>query len=298
MTEPALDEPGSAASEPQRPGFFASFAMVFRGFGFIAARPSTWPWAMVPALILSALSAAFLAASIWLVQPWIEGAFGSPQSWYGQLGAGIVAWLLALVAAIAGLLIALALAPPLSGPALEKIVERQERELAVPPRRPIGILREIWCGLRAQALAAMFAGPLLIILWLVDVFFPPATVVTIPLKAIITALALSWNLFDYPLTLRDVRMRERLRLVARYWRETLGFGLALAALFWVPCFNVLLLPVGVVAATRIVWQILRSDPLVAPSLARTTDVAALADTVAAEVAPRSAPAPPALPPPR
>ena len=39
----------------------------------------------------------------------------------------------------------------------------------------------------------------------------------------------------------------------------LGFGAAFTLLFWVPCFGVLMLPVGVVAATDVVWALAARD---------------------------------------
>jgi CysZ protein len=69
---------------------------------------------------------------------------------------------------------------------------------------------------------------------------------------VVVALAIAWNLFDYPLTLRGIRARERLDLVRRNWRATLGFGLGFALVFAVPCMAVALLPAAVAGATSLV----------------------------------------------
>ena len=52
-----------------------------------------------------------------------------------------------------------------------------------------------------------------------------------------------------------MRVRDRLRLVRAEWRSFLGFGLAFTAAFFIPCCGIVLLPVGVVAATRLasIW---------------------------------------------
>ena len=76
--------------------------------------------------------------------------------------------------------------PPLAGPALERIVAQKEQALGAPPRKEIGILAEIWCGIRAQAFAAMFALPILAVLWIIELFVTPAVFVTTPLKVIVT----------------------------------------------------------------------------------------------------------------
>jgi uncharacterized protein involved in cysteine biosynthesis len=252
----------------RRPGFSAGFGGVFSGFGFLVRTPKAWPFALVPALILVALAALLSWGGVTLARSAIEGWVGSPESWYGRAGASVLSWLGAILAAIMGLLIAMAITPPLSAPALEHLVSLQEKELGVPARTSIGILNEIWCGIRAQAFAAMFAVPILGLLWVIELLFAPAAFVTVPLKFLVSALCLAWNLFDYPLTLWGVRMRERFGLIMKYKRATFGFGLAFALLFWLPCCGILMLPVGAAAATRLIWRLLEHDAELLPDLPR------------------------------
>ena len=82
---------------------------------------------------------------------------------------------------------------------------------------------------------------------------------TLPLQVITLALVLSWNLLDYPLTMRGVPMRRRAALLRENWPTTLGFGLGFAVVFMVPCGAVLLLPAGVAGATRIATDWLRAE---------------------------------------
>lgn len=257
-----------AAPSPERPGFRAGFSSIFAGAAFLVRTPRSWPFAWVPALVLVVLALGLGWAAIAGVNALVDGWLGAATSWYGKAAASVLTWLGSALGAILGLLVALALTPPLSSPALEHIVGLAERELGVPDRAPLGLLSEIWCGARAQAFAALFAVPILALLWLAELLFAPAVFVTVPLKLLVSALSLSWNLFDYPLTLRGVRMRDRLRLVLGHKAAALGFGLAFAILFWVPCFGVLLLPVGVAAATRLVWRILDGDPNLLPGVPR------------------------------
>src|SRR5262245_6705862 len=102
-----------------RPGFFVGFRCVFSGFGFLFRTPRAWPYAMVPAVVLITLSVLLAWLGVWGARSLIEGWVGSPESWYGQAGAGVLSWLGAILAAILGLLIAIVITPPLSGPALE-----------------------------------------------------------------------------------------------------------------------------------------------------------------------------------
>jgi len=242
------------------PGFRAGFGALFKGIGFVFTTPRIWPYAAVPALILISMASVLVWIAVSWVAPAVEGWLGEPASWYGQIGVTLATVLSAILVGGLGVLLALALTPPLSGPALERIVAEKERQLGVPPREPHSFLSEMWCGLRAQLFAASFAVPLLIALWIVDLLLPPAAVITSPLKFLVAAFALAWNLFDYPLTLRGMRMRRRYRLLTSYKRATLGFGTAFALLFFVPCFGVLMLPVGVAAATELIWRMLRANP--------------------------------------
>lgn len=257
---------GGVAEPIERPGFRAGFAAVFSGFGFLARSPRAWPYAVVPALVFVVLSVLFAYLAIWGVNASVAGWLGESSGWFAKASATLLTWLGSVLGAILGLLLALAATPPLSGPALERIVGYYEAELGVPTRTPIGLLAEMWCALRAQAFAAMFAIPLLALLWIVELLFAPAVFVTVPLKFLVSALSLAWNLFDYPLTLRGVRMRDRFQMVLDNKAAAFGFGLAFAVLFWIPCFGVLLLPVGVAAATRIVWRIAAARPGRVPRL--------------------------------
>jgi CysZ protein len=251
-----------------RPGFLAGFGSVLSGFGFLVKTPRAWPYALVPAVLLVVTSMTFIWIAIAVIRPWISGWLDFGTSWLAQSAGVLLSWLAGLVAAFAGVLLSLIVTPPLAGPALERIVAQKEADLGVPPREDLGILAEIWCGLRAQAFAAIFAIPILTLLWVIEILVAPAVFITTPLKVIVSAFCLAWNLFDYPLTLRGVRMRDRFALVMSYKRAALGFGLAFALLFWFPCFGILMLPVGVVAATRLLWRMLDGDPNLLPQIAR------------------------------
>src|SRR5262249_12875232 len=120
------------------------------------------------------------------------------------------------VAIIVALVVAFGLAQPLSGPALEGIVRRVEAEDGAPsyPKTSFGdnSRRSLGSALVSSALGL----PLLAILFAVGLVFPPAMVVTFPLKFVVLALLASWDLCDYPLSIRGVPIRERLAFV---WRN-------------------------------------------------------------------------------
>jgi len=261
--------PEPAHTAPKAPGFFDGARSLVSGFGFLARTPATWPMALVPTLLLGALLGLAGYASFAWVLPTLNARLPQGSSDLGSGFWSIASYVLALGVFVLGALAAMTLTVPLSGPALERIVLARERSLGAPARPPLGFLAEIWCGLRAQIFVLGLSLPLLFTLWLVELFVAPAVVVTLPLKLLLTSLVMAWNLLDYPLTLRGMRMRERFELVKRHLGACLGFGVAFGALFWIPCgCQVVLLPVGAAAGTELVWKLLAADPSFLPELAR------------------------------
>jgi len=250
-----------------RPSFTTGVGTLFRGFEFLIRTPTSWPYAAVPAALLSALLALLTWSTIELVFPSIASRMPESSSRWGQTAWLGASGLLTLGVFVVGVFVALALTPPLAGPALEKIIGLRERALGVAPRPALGFWSEIWCGFRAQIFALIWVVPILGVLWVAELLVPVAAVVTVPLKLVVTSLAVAWNLLDYPLTLRGVRMRERFLLFKRHKAASLGFGAAFALVFWIPCgCQIVLLPVGAAAATDLVWQLIASDPGLLPEL--------------------------------
>lgn len=242
------------------PGFKSGLTSLVSATRLIFGTPSLWPLAAVPMLLFIALSAVTVGVAFWVVAPFFGSLVGSDEQWYMRLlqhGAMLVS---GVIAAGLGVVIALLVTPPLSAPALERIVLVQERRIGAPPRSPLGLIAEFVCGLRAAALAVLITVPVLLALTAIALVVPAISPLTTAAKFLVTSLAVAWNLFDYPLTLRGVRMRQRLQLMRAYPAATLGFGLGFAVLFWIPCAGVALLPVGAAAATELVWRMYRHNP--------------------------------------
>jgi CysZ protein len=257
-------------STARRPGLVEGPRALAFGLSFLLREPRLLGFALVPALVFLVLSSAALAASFMWIRPLVLEALPEATSHWGRFGVQTIAWLSSALVGAFGFIVALALTPPLSSPALERLVRAVEAQLGAPEQPALGFFAEMWCGLRAVAFATMFVVPLELLLWLADLFVPGAIVITLPLKLLVASFGVAWNLVDYPLTLRGVRMRRRLELVVANARPLLGFGAVFAMLFWLPCCGILLLPVGVIAATRLVWtlpirQTLSHDSIAIPS---------------------------------
>ena len=102
-----------------------------------------------------------------------------------------------------------------------------------------------------------FASSLLFalaLLFVVNIFYPPAVVVTAPLKFLVCSWILAGDFNDYPLGLRGLGVRARLRWVGRHFGAFTGFGALWAVVCFVPGIALVLLPMGVAGATRLLLQ--------------------------------------------
>jgi CysZ protein len=265
-------EPFSRAAGPRssRPGPSRRFDLAFidgtfaivRGLRFVWTTPSARPLAAVPIAVCTILCAVAIAGSIHYVPRLMAALWPGLEDTLGAFGAGFVELVGILLGSLLGVFAATFATPPLSAPALERLVLLRERALGVAPRPAAGFFREVWCALQAQLVALAIGGPVLALLWLVTLFAPPAAVVTVPLKFVVLALLVAWSLLDYPLSLRGVALADRLRLMRAESPRVLGFGLSIAFLFTIPLLPLVLLPAAVAAAAELGVQLdSRADTL-------------------------------------
>lgn len=222
------------------------------GTRFVVLRPRHWPLAIIPVLMAMLLIGVVSALGLW-------GAFSVAhhvtEGLQGRLGAVagfVVKVLLGAVALVLSVVLGFSLAQPLSSPALEKLARTFESELGVPARPDEDLLESVWRGLRVTFTALLVGAPILLILSLLNVLFPPAAVVTVPLKVLVTALMVAWDLLDYPFSLRQMRVRERIVWIRTNFRAVLTFGVLGALGLMVPFVGLFVLPIGVAGATHLV----------------------------------------------
>jgi CysZ protein len=248
----------SAARDVSPPSLFDGVGALLAGVWFLAARPRAWPMAAVPALVATGLAVAAIALSFDTLGPWLsEIAFAEAEGGWARVAKGSLRWLGSALAAYLSLLLALALAPTLSAPALERLVRLQEEALGALARPRRGFWFELRCELEAQLVALGVLLPLALTLWVLGLALPPLLPLIALVNAVLVSLAVAWNLLGYPLTLRGIGARERVRLMARHAPAVLGFGAAFAAVSLIPGAALLLLPAGVVGATRLSLRLSR-----------------------------------------
>lgn len=238
-------------------GFFSGVRAVFGGLGFVVTTPSAWGWALIPVVVASLLFGGASALTLWggsaLAIHIVGDAAGAASgTWGGTFGIWMLKLLFWAIGLVIAFFVAMSLAQPLSGFALDAIARKQELALGgrAWPDQPLvaGAVRSLRVSLTALAIGL----PILALLALVTLLVPPAGVVTVPLKFIVTGLLAAYDLLDYPLSQRGLSVRERLAFMRRNFASILGFGVAMAALLLLPGVGLFLLPFGVAGATRMV----------------------------------------------
>lgn len=228
------------------PTFGHGISSFFRGFSLLARMPDAYGLALVPVVAAIVITGIVGSLAAWFVPDLVERWVGGGGFWTVllQVFATIVFMLFSV-------LIGLGLAQPASGPALEAIVRRTEKKLGYPEHEPTPFITDIMRSAGSAFLGIGGALTVVLALTLVS-FIPGAVVITVPLKIMATAFFLAWDVIDYPLSVRGVRLGQRLAFVAKNFKAVAGFAVGLGLVALVPCGFLLILPVGVVGATALV----------------------------------------------
>jgi len=234
------------------PGFLSGVMAPFQGFHFILTHPSTWTRALIPALIFTILLFTFAIPGTWGMYLFTNHLIQQHTSRWAHYGILLLRIVLYIVAIFLSLILAFVTAQPLSAPALESLVRAQERQLKYPNRPEESLCASIWRSIRVAIISIITTLCIFIVLTLTEFFFPPAVIITTPLKFIATAFILAYDIIDYPLSLHLFGIRERTPWFKHYIWSTLGFGLAMEVIFLIPGAFLLLLPSCVCGATILV----------------------------------------------
>jgi CysZ protein len=242
-----------------RPGFLAGVRALTGGAAFVVSTPRMWGYAAVPLVIFAAHAIGLGWAGVALAARCAEAIVGSSAATMAVIGRGIIGAVLIVTALLAAVIVAFSVAQPLSGWALDTIVCAQERALGAPEWAPQPRLASFVRALAVAALAVAVGFPLIAALTFLGILFPAAAVVTFPLKLVVSAWLVAWDLLDYPFSQRGLGLRARLRWLAAHARAAFGFGLAAAVLLVVPGVGLMLLPIGVAGGARLLVATERAE---------------------------------------
>jgi CysZ protein len=246
---------GSSASRDRSAtgGVAAGLRAFLGGIDFVATTPGVWGYALVPVGVFFVLGTCFGLVGIWAAIMAGTAFVGGPTGAMGAAGRWLLTICFSLVGLLVALFVSLGLAQPLSGFALNAIVRAQERALACDSWvQTTSFTTALFRTLRVSVFTAVFGIATIGLFFFTTLVFPPAVVVTTPLSFLVGGWTLAWNFLDYPLGARGLGVRARLKWFSRRSQAILAFGLAWAAVLLIPGVALLLLPMGVAGATRLV----------------------------------------------
>jgi CysZ protein len=235
-----------------QPGFLTGVIAPFQGFHFVLTHSRTWSRALIPAILFTIILFALTIPGVWGMHILTNRLIQKYTSRWATIGIWLLRIVLYIVAICLSLIIAMITAQPLSAPALESLVRAQERALKYPNRPEESVWSSVWRSLRVAIISILTSIVIFITLTSIELFLPPAIILTTPLKFLATALILAYDIIDYPLSLHLLGVKERVPWFRHYLWATLGFGLAMEVIFLIPGAFLLLLPAGVCGATRLV----------------------------------------------
>jgi CysZ protein len=222
------------------------------GIGFIVISPSVWVYSLVPIAMFLMVMAVFSTLGFWGIEQLRRALVDESSSTWAHVGSWLLAVFLWLITFFTAIILALVTAQPLSGFALERIAHVQERKLTGETRPRPNFFVSLWSTTKVVAVALSVGVPIFTAFFIIDLAFPPATVVTVPLRVLVSGWLLAWDFVDYPLGLRGLGLGARFRWVGRNFEAFTTFGLLWALIIFVPGVVLLLLPMGVAGATRLV----------------------------------------------
>jgi CysZ protein len=235
-----------------KPGFLNGVMAPFQGFYFLLTHSSTWSRACVPAILFTLILFTFAIPGVFGMHIFTDRLIQKHTSRWAHIGIWLLRIVLYIVAMCLSLIIALIITQPLSASALESLVRAQERDLKYPNRPEETFWCSIFRSIRVAIISILISFVIFILLTLIEFFFPPAVILTTPLKFLTTGFIIAYDIIDYPLSLHFYCIRERTPWFRHYLWTTLGFGLAMEVIFLIPGAFLLLLPAGICGATRLV----------------------------------------------
>ena len=239
-----MEDAASRPSAIRRAG--AGAWHVAAGFAFLLRRPSLWPLALLPTILMVVCLTGGALLAIYSVT-WVEGALLPADSRLSTVGV-FLTMTVYVGTILAGLVLGLAVALLLAAPVLERLSGRVDTLVrGEPVDRSRGLRWELAQAFRG-ALYFLGAAPGVFLLNLVPIVGPP--------------LALWWGSYalalqqtDAALARRGMDFAER-REWHRQWKaESLGFGMAGLVTLIVPLANFLIAPALAVGGTWLVLEL-------------------------------------------
>jgi len=201
-------------------GFFRGLWAPFRGAAFVA-RHRLWHYLLVPLLLNAALIVGTVILGVHVGRRWL-GTGNLATSLPATIGLWVVASVLGLVFFV--------IAQPLVGaPFIDALTEKTE--LLVRGQHPrVGLWTSAWKALLHGGLKLLCYLTALVLVWALTML----TGVGGGIGAVLSALLLAYDGFDYPLARRGAGFGAKWRYLLLHPGQTLGYCVGASLLYFVP----------------------------------------------------------------
>lgn len=256
--------PSTSPATVSTSAFRAGLAAPLRGFRFLLKRPDLWLLCVVPAAWAMLISGLGGTLAIKYLPAFVTWLFGAGGSWAAQAAISVASFVITSMGVLLAVVLGLVLAQPLSNPALERLARAFELDLGAPERPIVPLWRQMGRSAGGVLIGLAFGLPVLLVLFALTVVVPVTAWVTTPLKILVFGMMVTWDLMDYPFTVRGWSLPMRARWMRENLGAVVGFGLSLGIVLIIPCVGVLLLPIGTVGATWLYYERRGALPPAAP----------------------------------
>ena len=234
---------------------------VGRGLDFVKRHPSLWKWIVAPSLItlLLLIGAVFGVAA--LTDPLVTWVTSHLPSWLESAAGVILTIIVVLGLSLAALLVFVSVAGMVAGPFNELLSEAVEERLTGKPGAGFapgafvrGALLGIVHGLR-RLVTVLVGIVLLFALGLIPVV---GTIAAAVIGVWLAARGAAYDAYDAVLSRRELAYRDKLAYLDRHRSRSLGLGVTIAGMLFVPGLNLIALGLGAVAATLAIHDLERA----------------------------------------
>ena len=218
-------------------GTVHGFKTYLRGVGWLRRHPRYLILLMVPMLIgLSFVVAALTWFSSYdqTLLGWILPA--KPEVWYWVMLHHVVELILYVAVFVLSLITALLLTSIISSPIYEIVSVAVERDFTGGHVASQGF----WESFKT-VIVEMKKVFLILLISVILLFIPGINIIS----TVVAAFLLGWDFFDYPLSRRGWKLRERMSFVGSEFWSVLGFGIWLV----IPFAQIVMLPLAVAGGT-------------------------------------------------
>ena len=223
-----------------------------RGFRFLNQHKRLWAWVIAPAIVTLLLIVGAIFAVLHLAEPLVSGA----TSWLPSFLQGIAGALVSIIVFVArgfgALLVFVSVVGMIAGPFNELLSEAIEEQVTGTPGPKFslgaflrGAATGVGHGLRRLGVA-LVAFVLLFALGFIPVI---GTIAATVIGVWLAARGTAYDCYDAVLSRRELAYRDKQAYLAANRKRTMGLGLGVVGMLFVPGLNLLALGLGTAGAT-------------------------------------------------